>query len=88
MRSTCEVFQWGSNYLTGILSVDEQHKVLVDIINNIGDLASQEDISLHTIESELQALLTYTDYHFSDEEAVMRQAGIYSQHLDNHKRLH
>lgn len=81
-------FQWGSNYLTGILAVDEQHKVLVDIINNIGDLASQEDIPHHNIEREIQALLAYTDYHFSDEEEMMQQAGIFGQHLDHHKTLH
>jgi diguanylate cyclase (GGDEF)-like protein/hemerythrin-like metal-binding protein len=81
-------FQWGSNYLTGILSVDEQHKELVNIINNIGDSISQEDVALHEIDAALNALIAYSEYHFTEEQEMMFQARIYEQHLDNHIKSH
>ena len=81
-------FEWGSNYLTGISSVDEQHKELVGIINNIGSCISQDDVLLHEIDTALNALVAYSEYHFTEEEEVMCQAGVYEQHLDNHIKSH
>jgi len=83
-------FKWGSNYLTGILSVDEQHKELVNLINKMGDALSQSSDA--GVSSELNAtfnaLAAYAQYHFTEEEELMAQAGISSQHIDKHILSH
>jgi hemerythrin len=45
-----EAFVWNARFETGITSVDEQHRKLVDITNRIGDVlidgsASEESIA-------------------------------------------
>jgi diguanylate cyclase (GGDEF)-like protein/hemerythrin-like metal-binding protein len=81
-------FIWGDNYLTNILSVDEQHKSLIDIINKLGDNFSQDDVEHGVIESTLDALASYAGYHFAEEQELMSQAGIYQQHIDGHIKSH
>jgi len=83
-------FQWGSNYLTGILSVDEQHKELVNLLNKMGDILSQNsDTGVSSeINATFDALAAYAQYHFSEEEKLMTQAGISNQHVDKHILSH
>ena len=81
-------FQWGANYLTGILSVDEQHKELVDLINKMGDQLSQDNMDVMELDSTFTALASYAEYHFTEEQEMMAQVGIDHRHLDSHIQAH
>ena len=64
-----DIFPWDDKFNTGIALIDEQHRVLVDLINR---LASQlafapDSVALLAIFDELAA---YADYHFRAEEAI------------------
>jgi len=81
-------FQWGSNYLTGILLVDEQHKELVSLINKMGDQLSEGEIIFSGVDATFQALAAYAKRHFTEEQEMMAQAGIDQRHLDSHIQTH
>jgi len=67
-----EIFPWNNDFETGIATVDEQHQMLVRLLNTVArNLALQSDaLSFGAI---IQELTDYTIYHFDAEEALMRQ---------------
>ena len=68
---TFEIFPWTPDFATGIASVDEQHKNLVRLLNQLArDLILRAD-SFSTAEI-LCELGEYTVYHFQCEEQLMR----------------
>jgi len=81
-------FQWGANYLTGILTVDEQHEELVALINQMGDQLSQGGVAFSEINTTFIALESYAKHHFTEEEEMMRQIGIDKRHINNHIQAH
>jgi len=81
-------FNWNSNFETGIQKVDEQHKTLVDIINEYSSLLANNATTSNDIEATLEKLLTYTKFHFEDEELLMDNIQLDSRHVQPHKKLH
>ena len=72
---TEDPFAFTDKYKTGIELVDNEHKQLFDIIREVNDLIHEE--LLHDKYDEIMRLLAelrqYTEFHFSDEEALMEQ---------------
>ena len=63
-----EIFPWNENLETGIAIVDEQHKRLVDLLNELASsLVFDDDVELTRIFEELVA---YANLHFETEEAI------------------
>ncbi len=62
---------WTSDLSVGVAALDEQHKQLLSIIN---DLIDHEDETIHseTVSSAFGRLISYTRQHFALEEEVMR----------------
>ena len=79
------VIQWTQNMSVGIRSIDDDHKVLVRMINRLDDAikAARGEQALGHV---LDALLDYTTYHFGREEALMRACGY--PDLDAHEHTH
>ena len=64
-----EIFPWNKNFETGIPLIDDQHKVLVDILNRLA--AHLAHLSNQIILNEIfDELVDYTDYHFKSEEEI------------------
>jgi two-component system, NtrC family, sensor kinase len=78
---------WNDDYSVGIEEVDQQHRGLVDMINRL-DLAIAEGASTAVVGKLLGDLKSYTHYHFSTEEHLMREGGCDSAHLRLHLRQH
>ena len=83
-----EIFPWSRNFETGIEIIDEQHKILVKLLNQLAtNLAnrSSEDI----LKTTLEQLTEYTDYHFKTEEKLweefLKNDSSYKSHLKTHK---
>lgn len=76
---------WSDEYSVGIESIDEQHKRLIDLINQL-----QTAVHYYTgdeyIDKALDDLVDYTKTHFSYEEGLMEQNG-YAD-FDAHKLEH
>ncbi|MCS7044302.1 MAG: bacteriohemerythrin [Bryobacteraceae bacterium] len=76
---------WKPEYNVGHAEIDEQHKRLVGLINQLHDAmkAGGRHEDLMRIMNEL---VNYTRYHFTHEENLMRQAGY--PDLASHQRAH
>lgn len=72
-RSEFDIVPWHSSFETGIAIIDEQHRRLVELIN---DLAHQyvNGISQKQTEQIINALVDYAAYHFTTEEALWAEA--------------
>ncbi len=81
------IFKWDDSYSVGIAQVDEQHKVLVDLVNRLDQAVStgHDEAALRKILGEL---LDYTRYHFSTEENLMLSSGQNPLHYRKHKSEH
>lgn len=77
---------WSDDKLSvGVKMVDAQHGVLVDIINELHDAMLRGQAQSLT-GPLLRKLLTYTNEHFSAEEAMLAKAKY--DGLEGHKTLH
>ena len=79
---------WKPEYDTGVATVDEQHRHLVDIINRFEDALLRGKGSRQMNEI-LNDLVGYTQEHFASEERLMQEAE-YPQlalHQGQHRQL-
>ncbi|MDN3613805.1 GGDEF domain-containing protein [Vibrio gallaecicus] len=81
-------FTWDKNFETGIDSVDEQHQYLVGFINHYGNLLSENTLSIDDISVALLDLTRYAEFHFKEEESLMRERGVYNLHIEEHVKVH
>ena len=85
MKLAAPLVTWQNSYALGLEEIDEQHKMLFDIMNRIWEgIVRNADAT--TIGSALEDLERYTVLHFTEEETFMRSIG-YPQ-IDAHVALH
>ena len=81
---------WREEYSVGYEEFDEQHKKLINIINEIQPLLNNKDISDEKLYVEisdvLSKLLDYTEYHFESEEKLFEKYNY--KYTEEHKELH
>jgi len=64
--------EWNDNLATGIELIDEQHKMLLEKLNDIS-LAIERQLRVEVITKTLDFMMDYTDFLFSDEEKYMKE---------------
>ncbi|MBS1209071.1 MAG: hemerythrin-like metal-binding protein [Proteobacteria bacterium] len=79
------LFQWSDEYSVGVEEIDEQHKALVDLLNNLHQ-AIHERHGTEVSRQILDDLAEYTRVHFAVEESLMRISSY--PDFDNHKKIH
>lgn len=77
--------EWTKKLETGVTFVDADHKVLINLLNQVNDCIDQNEEST-VLGSVLDALVEYTDYHFLREEKMMELAGFGG--LEAHATIH
>lgn len=78
--------EWSPELSVGIEEIDEQHKVLVGMVNKLYNETVIKQGGLAVTHSVLQELVHYTIIHFSVEESLFRVFDY--PHYDNHKKQH
>ena len=69
---TIEIFPWNENFATGIASIDEEHRILIGLLNQlVSHLAFQSDAP--TLNAIFAQLADYAVHHFASEEAVWHE---------------
>ena len=68
------LLSWNENLSVRIPSIDEQHKVLINMINNLQDAMSSGD-SRSVLGDIFDGLLDYTQKHFDYEKDLMEKNG-------------
>ncbi|SHK40724.1 diguanylate cyclase (GGDEF) domain-containing protein/hemerythrin-like metal-binding domain protein [Marinobacter antarcticus] len=82
-----EIFPWNQNFETGIEKIDEQHKVLVEILNRLAWHCASSTSELEC-RHVLDELLSYAAYHFKAEEKVWETALGMQEMVQNHHDGH
>ncbi len=87
------LIKWRESYSVGVEQFDKEHKVLVDLINDIYIIVrnhirdtpwSIEDQTV--LEKDIADLVEYTQAHFRSEEEAMRKSAF--PLLEEHKNIH
>lgn len=86
-RSEFDIVPWSSSFEIGVAIIDEQHRQLVALLNELGQgyVCGAEDSEVKRI---LVALIDYADYHFATEEALWAELpindGLFEGHVKGH----
>lgn len=83
--------KWDNSYNTGVEDIDEQHRILVNTINEASTKLDL-DSSLESLEAITKDLLSYALYHFETEEEMMAEHNYkaynqkeYETHMKQHR---
>lgn len=79
------LISWTPDLSVGFESIDTDHQVLIGLINELDDAVKVGE-PRQTVNSVLDALLDYTDYHFGREEVLMKACRY--PDMDAHVRTH
>jgi len=79
------LIKWRDSYSVGVDQFDEEHKVIVKLVNEMFEIVKESDVNI-TVNYEVDQLAEYTRKHFANEEAAMEKAGFAL--LDEHKTIH
>jgi hemerythrin-like metal-binding protein len=80
-----KLIEWSRSYSVGVTQMDNEHKRLIEIINNLY-AAMRAGRSADAVGSVLDELIEYTKTHFAHEEKLMQQTNY--QDYDVQKRCH
>ncbi len=81
------LFEWTDELSVDIQEIDNQHKVLINILNQLFTAVAERK-SEKIIGETLDALMDYTRTHFELEENLMRSAGYGGADFDAHLAMH
>lgn len=72
---------WDSSFNVGVVTIDEQHQKLVEIINEAGTKL-EDGSTIELLEKIVNELFDYTLYHFETEEQLMNENDYASNNLE------
>ena len=81
-------FVWKEEFSVGIIKIDDQHKRLIDIINDFYT-AFTERVQDEKLDETLNHLFDYCQYHFNTEENLFVQSDYKGkeEHIGEHKKI-
>ena len=68
-----EQITWTEDFSVGVVSLDEQHKRLIQMINRLIIAGPQTTTRSETVSDLLSDMANYARKHFATEEELMRQ---------------
>jgi len=80
-----ELFEWSDDFSVGVQEIDEQHKELVSLLNQL-HVAIHEHHGSEAARRILDELADYTKTHFMVEESLMRISNY--PEFEAHKQFH
>jgi hemerythrin-like metal-binding protein len=82
------LMEWNDSYSVGVESMDKQHRMLIDSLNELH--SAMLNGRAHQMTGELlEKLVKYTNYHFHSEEEIMKAANFpdFDAHHQKHEDL-
>lgn len=80
--------QWEPKFLTELKIIDEQHRNLVDAINQLGTYLTFDDLVKKDTDKLVYNVLDYSNYHFEQEEELMLKFKVDIRHFEKHTKTH
>ncbi len=65
-----EILKWRKSYETGISQMDEQHKKLIQLVNQLYKMLREKD-GIDELDAILQEMSDYAEQHLRDEEHLL-----------------
>jgi len=83
-----ELLEWKAEYSVGIASVDDEHREMIGLINDVYARLG-ESTDAEAIEDCLENIFHTISMHFALEERIMYEAGYgeYEDHKEDHEDL-
>ena len=78
--------EWDDTLETGVDSIDEQHRYLFSLMNDVYESAHSDDPAADLVEDVMYRLADYVTQHFEDEQILMAEAGF--PNLGIHRGMH
>ena len=79
-----ELLTWEDKFSVGVKEVDDQHQKLISIINSLY-VARKNNRPHDELERIFREVIYYTDYHFDEEEKMLKEND-YSDFEDHRKK--
>jgi hemerythrin len=79
------IIEFDDSFLTHVKEMDKQHIRLVALLNNVYELL-KEGKREEALELFKREILSYVEYHLSEEEKFMEKIGY--PELDQHRKVH
>ncbi|HEX5784439.1 MAG TPA: diguanylate cyclase [Burkholderiaceae bacterium] len=87
-----DLFVWDRSFSTGLQAMDDQHRGLIDIFNELHrtqfDIAYPADKRELAMRRAFDRLMAYARAQFASEEALMQEQGLDERHQFVHRRQH
>lgn len=83
-----DAFVWDQRFVTGLATVDLQHRHLVDLVNQVGDFLLENSGDEAALEAVFGELATYALEHFAEEEKLMADLHVDARHVQAHTQHH
>lgn len=82
------LFEWRDEFATGVAVIDEDHQLLISLINQLHDVV-EADQDYEVVASVLTVLTEYTHTHFAREELLLKKTDYphLDQHMEQHRKL-
>ena len=82
------IFDWKEEYSVKIKEIDNQHKILVEMVNEMHDAMTQGK-GKEVLGPILEELIQYTKTHFANEERLMEKYDYpdFAPHRNKHKKM-
>lgn len=79
---------WNEGLSVGIEAIDEQHKIWVDIMNELDDALSKGEAH-ETLTKIVNRMEGYIYLHFETEENIMKELNYYdiAKHIESHENF-
>lgn len=87
MKARYEPIVWNESLMTGVASIDEEHRILVGMLNEANYRLS-ESSSREVLEEIVHDLMSYALYHFDNEEEMMVEKAYAPEEKEAHFREH
>lgn len=87
MKVGYEPIVWNESLMTGVESIDEQHQILVNMLNEANHRLT-ESSGRDVLEEIVRDLMSYALYHFDNEEEMMVENAYTPEEQEAHFREH
>lgn len=78
-------FRWNTQFETGLLEIDDQHRRLVELINTLATGQTKDHEEARQV---LASLTQYAQHHFGEEETLMQEVAVDPRLLRAHSAAH
>jgi hemerythrin len=88
MNLTRSILEWDEKYSVGVSEIDEQHKKMFAVINNLIETASGK-FEKEQLTAIINSLLEYKKFHFETEEKYFKQFNFEGaeEHITEHHKF-